>query len=128
MIRVEYGSANYVTDEGATLGRFTNPEHAEMFAKMLSGRLPEIATAIGAAIDEVRTEIHRARTTLDFPAMRSAHEGYAILLEEMDELKAHVWMNQKKRDLYAMRAEAIQVAAMALCFAAEVCNEEVGRK
>lgn len=128
MIRVEYGSANYVTDEGATLGRFSNPEHAEMFAKMLSERLPEIPSAIGAAIDEVRTEIHRARTILGHAPMCSAHHGFAVLLEELDELKAHVWMNQKKRDITAMRAEAIRVAAMALCFAAEVCNEETGRK
>ncbi len=58
----------------------------------------------------------------------SAHEGFAVLLEEVDELKAHVWTNQKRRDLEGMRKEAIQIGAMAIRFAAEVCGEEKGRK
>lgn len=73
-----------------------------------------------------RNEIGRARET--WPEMHSAHEGFAILLEEVEELKAHVWKNQKRRDLGAMRKEAIQVAAMALAFAVEVCDEGSGRK
>jgi len=63
-----------------------------------------------------------------WPPMNSAHEGYAVLLEEVDELWEHVRMNQKKRDLVAMKKEALQVAAMALRFATEICNEERGRK
>lgn len=98
----------------------------------LIDRLPDEATdsenKIQDASNDALAEIRRARVTLGFGPMNSAHEGYAILLEEMDELKAHVWANQKKRDIAAMRAEAIQIAAMALCFAAEVCNEETGRK
>lgn len=58
----------------------------------------------------------------------SAHEGFAILLEEVDELKEHVWTNQKRRDLEAMRKEAVQIAAMAIRFALEVCDETKGRK
>lgn len=63
-----------------------------------------------------------------WPAYNSAHEGFGVLLEEVDELKAHVWARQPKRDLAAMRAEAQQIAAVALRFAAEVCNEDVGRR
>ena len=65
---------------------------------------------IAGAID---LELNRA---LRWPGFNSAHEGYAILAEEVDELWAHVKTNQKKRDLDAMRAEAIQVAAMAVKF------------
>ncbi len=64
----------------------------------------------------------------NFSPFNSAHEGYAVLLEEVDELWDHVKINQKKRDIQAMKKEAIQIAAMALRFATEVCNEKVGRK
>lgn len=64
----------------------------------------------------------------NWPAFNSAHEGFAVLLEEVDELKAHVWTNQKKRDLVAMKKEAKQVAAMAIRFMTEVCDEINGRK
>lgn len=58
----------------------------------------------------------------------SAHEGFAVLHEEFDELKAHVWTKQKDRNLAAMRTEAIHVAAVALRFVYDVCNEERGRR
>ena len=78
--------------------------------------------AYSMAAANALTEVRRARSM--FPVMHSAHEGYAVLLEEMDELKAHVWMKQSKRDYAALRKEAIQVAAMALAFAAEICDAE----
>ena len=64
----------------------------------------------------------------NWPAFNSAHEGYAVLAEELDELWQHVKTNQKRRDLRAMRKEAIQVAATALRFAIDVCNDKTGRK
>lgn len=78
------------------------------------------------AVDLTIQELARAQH--HWPPFNSAHEGYAVLLEEVDELWEHVKTNQRKRDLRAMRKEALQVAAMALRFAIEVCNDEVGRK
>ncbi|MDH4163300.1 MAG: hypothetical protein OEW15_11525 [Nitrospirota bacterium] len=63
-----------------------------------------------------------------YGAFNSAHEGFAVLQEEVDELKQHVWTNQSKRDLGGMKKEAMQVAAMAVRFAAECCSEERGRR
>jgi len=63
-----------------------------------------------------------------WPTFNSAHEGFAVLKEEVDELWDHVKTNQKRRDIEAMRKECIQVAAMAMRFALEICNEQAGRK
>lgn len=79
-----------------------------------------------AAIFQLREELQRAMK--NWPAFNSAHEGLAVLEEEVCELKRWVYTNQRKRELSQMRKEAIQVAAMALRFALEVCSEERGRK
>lgn len=77
----------------------------------------------------IDTIIELLNATMLWPnTANSAHEAFAVLLEEVDELKEHVWANKKRRDLVKMRAEAIQVAAMAIRFAAEVCSEERGRR
>ena len=72
-----------------------------------------------AILAEVGKELGRARD-LGFGLFHSAHEGYAVILEEMDELKAEVWKNQKYREPKKLRDEAIQVAAMAVKFAASL--------
>ena len=77
-------------------------------------------------LSEVQIEMEKAQSI--WPPFNSAHEGYAVLLEEVDELWDHVKTNQKRRDLDAMRKEAIQVSAMAARFAQEVCCEIRGRK
>ncbi len=84
--------------------------------------------AYGIAAMDALAEVERARSLWGTAPFNSAHEGYAVALEEFDELKEHVWTNQRKRDLVAMRKEAIQAAAMCLRFAAECCDETVGRK
>jgi hypothetical protein len=62
-------------------------------------------------------------------AFNSAHEAYGVLLEEVEELKAHVWMNQFKRDLGEMRKEALDVASVALRIARELRETpEMGRR
>lgn len=77
-------------------------------------------------INEVCDEISTAMD--NWPPMNSPHEAYAVLLEEVDELKRWVWTKQKNRDLVEMRKEAVQVAAMAIRFAVEACDEHTGRK
>ena len=54
------------------------------------------------------------------PPFNSAHEGFAVLLEEVDELKAEVWKKPKERDASKMQREAIQVAAMGIRFLKDV--------
>lgn len=87
---------------------------------------PELSDEVDRALIDAEAELRRA--TAMWGSFNSAHEGFAVLLEEIDELKAHVWTNQRKRDLDAMRTEAIQCAAMALRFVVDVCDEERGRK
>lgn len=72
-------------------------------------------------INDVMEEYDRAVS--DYGSFRSAHEGYAILLEEMDELKAEVWKKPKIRSKKQMRKEAIQVAAMAIRFIVDICDK-----
>lgn len=75
--------------------------------------------------DDIRKEVETAEAK--FAPMNSAHEAYGVLLEEVDELWAHVKTNQKRRDIEAMRKEAIQVAAMAVRFARDICDGGRGR-
>lgn len=81
---------------------------------------------IANAIADVAAEVTDAR--LKWPAFNSAHEGFAVALEEVDELWEHVKRKQSARDLAAMRKEAIQAAAMFAAFAAECCDDTTGRK
>lgn len=71
-----------------------------------------------AANDAVE-ELARARAKFD--PFNSAHEGYAVLLEEVEELWEIVRMKKQHRTKSQMREEALQVAAMGLRFAADVC-------
>lgn len=50
----------------------------------------------------------------------SYHEGYAIIEEELDELKEQVWMKAKFRNKEQMKSEAIQLSAMGARFCADL--------
>jgi len=69
--------------------------------------------------NQIRLEYIRARTK--HRPMVSAHEGYAVIKEELDELWDEV--KTKKFDPERARVECIQIAAMALAFANEVCDK-----
>lgn len=67
--------------------------------------------AVGAEIDKAITK---------YPAFNSAHEGFAVLKEEVDELWDEVKVKQGERDVEVMIGEAIQVAAMAIRFIVDI--------
>ena len=73
---------------------------------------------------EAEVEAARARVVLGHGPMASAHEGYAVILEELDELWEEVRRHRSPANIAAMRDEAVQVAAMALAFIVEVCDKE----
>lgn len=78
------------------------------------------------ALADIGAEVVRARSKFTTP-FHNAHEGYAVMLEEVDELWAHVKTNQARRDLPAMRNEAVQAAAMLVRFITEICDDGKGR-
>ena len=67
------------------------------------------AVRLPAILNEVREELLCA--TEKYGSMRSSHEGYAILKEEVDELWDDIKTNAPPED---QRKEAIQIAAMAV--------------
>jgi hypothetical protein len=75
------------------------------------------ARAARDVIDECESAMRRNN------AFNSAHEGYAVLLGEVDELWDHVKEKARRRDVRAMRHEAVQVGAMALRFIIDCCEE-----
>lgn len=70
----------------------------------------------------IQDELERAMT-LHAP-MRGPHEGYAVILEELDELWQEI--KQKSPDIGKLRTEAIHVAAMAARFVADLTMKAKG--
>lgn len=67
-----------------------------------------------SVVDDVVKELNEA---IEIHSLfTSAHHGYAIILEELDELWDEVKKKKSIRDMKNMRAEAVQVAAMAMKF------------
>jgi hypothetical protein len=93
----------------------------------------QLAEQLAAALAQTRS-IHPAvlfwhaaaaelnRAQCKHPALHSAHEGYAVLLEEVEEL----WqcIKAQRHDHAAMRAELVQIAAMAARFALDVLEQD----
>ena len=73
----------------------------------------KMETAVGLVFAELR------RAEEKFGGFASPHEGYAVLLEEVDEL----WHEVKHGTPGRQRAEAVQVAAMGLRFLLNLCEE-----
>jgi hypothetical protein len=97
-----------------------------------------------SVLQDVANELKSARAT--HAPMNNHHEGYAVILEELDELwevckrnthsfsmKSPEWATDvdvadkdtlRRRKREAMRKEAIQVAAMAIRFVQDVCDKK----
>jgi hypothetical protein len=58
--------------------------------------------------------------------MHSAHEAYAVILEELEEFWEEVRLKREERNPLHMRDELVQVAAMALRAAVELNLMEDG--
>lgn len=76
------------------------------------------AKKVTEVLDEVAGEYIKAREM--HKPMNSGHEGYAVLLEEVEELWDDIKSDAPTEN---MRKEAIQVGAMALAFIIEVCGK-----
>ncbi len=64
--------------------------------------------------------------TANFSSFNNAHEGYAVLLEEVDELWDAIKLNQKRHPyrIAKIKEEAIHVAAMAIRLIHDCCHEK----
>lgn len=125
------------------MGRYRGTEPLTEAVGRLARDYHHAVTHNGTLI-EVEAELKQARAT--HGPMNSHHEGYAVILEELDELweickrnthsfepKRPSWaegeldpLNKdelRKQKRAAMRKEAIQIAAMAVRFIEDVCDK-----
>jgi hypothetical protein len=93
-------------EEKMLLSGFTLQELVENAIDMYLDEDEEDQSFLG----QVEQELHRA--CLKHPSLHSLHEAYAVILEEVDELKAEVWKKDEARDYEAIRSELVQIAAM----------------
>lgn len=70
----------------------------------------------------IENEYYRASSL--YPPFHSMHEGYAVILEELDELKETIWKSKRIRLSPVAAKEAIQVAAMAVRFILDLEGEK----
>lgn len=66
----------------------------------------------------VRDELLAAR--VKHGPIHSAHEGYAVILEELDEFRAEVWKKRDQQDTKNMLHELVQIGAMAQRIAEDI--------
>lgn len=69
---------------------------------------------------DISDEVDRAQAK--YPTFASSHEGYAVILEELDELWDLVKANKGVKGSPEMTQECIQIAAMAVRFIEDLCQ------
>lgn len=75
-------------------------------------------------LDRVAAEARRAQT-MHGRDYHSDHEAFAVLLEEVEEVKAWVWRKRTERDRVAMVEELVQIAAVCAKWAEQLARRRV---
>ena len=98
-----------------------NEEDAQLLVEFLPKDDPvsknDNKEKISIAIQDIQKELQNAISK--YSSLNSAHEGYSVILEKLDELWDEI--KQQNQSKEQMRNEAVQVAAMALRFIIDVC-------
>lgn len=76
--------------------------------------------ALHDAATDARAEAGRAMAL--YAPFNSLHEGFAVLLEEVDELWDEIKKKPAARDIDKIHTEATQIAAMALRLIVDCCD------
>ena len=81
--------------------------------------IPSPDAGLRDVFSEIKKELDKAQTK--HAPMHGPHEGYAVILEEVDELWDEV--RAQKHDISSMKKEALHIAAMAARFVLDLCQE-----
>ena len=104
------------TQIGETLEHYLSTE-GDMIQSSKEHLQGAIVKAAGVATGEALEAADR------FPAFNSAHEAYGVLMEEVEEFWEEVKKKRKLRDYRRIRAELLQVAAVAIRAAVDLQPE-----
>lgn len=77
------------------------------------------SVARDAVLVMIAREVERAEREFG-KGYASAHEAFAVLLEEVDEFRDEVWKKRARRDRVRMVRELVQVACVAQRYAAQL--------
>jgi NTP pyrophosphatase (non-canonical NTP hydrolase) len=92
--------------------------HGERDALLTDNERASLDRMHEAVAAEVDSAIQKFR--LDYA---SAHEAFGVLLEEVEEFKAQVWLKRAHRSKRDMAGELVQVAAVAIKYGAQLLRE-----
>ena len=77
---------------------------------------------LSGILQEIGAEFTKA--CLDHGSFNSPNEGYAVVLEKLDELWEEVRKKKADRDPGQMKLDAVQIAAMAIRFVNDIVEEK----
>jgi hypothetical protein len=106
-------------NEGQSNSARAHAVHVAVWAVQYMVRCVEKPSSVETALAEVRAEAMQA--TAKWAPMNSPHEAWAVLREEVDELRDECVVPGRSRST-AAKAEARQVAAMAVRYLVDICS------